>query len=234
MARRGQARRDREGHRYRGFRSAGSGGHDGREGGRRGGRFGLGGLRRRSRRLRGARYVGDRSGETVHVRLLRRSGLRRRAHLRWNGALVRGAARLVSVEIYRELRHSLLSGEPVCLVTVTNVADEGEGSAPLGAKLLIRLEGPMLGGLGDPELDRVVARDARSMLERGVTGTRHYGTRGEARREDLEMFVESFVSPSRLVIFGAVDFSGALVGVGKILGFVVTVCAARAARHDEA
>jgi len=134
----------------------------------------------------------------------------------------------VSGEIYRELRHSLLSGEPTCLVTVTSVADEAEGSTPLGAKLLILLDKPMLGTLGDPELDRVVERDARAMLDRGVTGTRHYGSHGEARREDLEMFVESFVAPSRLVIFGAVDFSRALVEVGKILGFVVTVCDARA------
>jgi len=134
----------------------------------------------------------------------------------------------VSGEIYQELRRSLLSGEPVCLVTVTKVAEEFEGSASLGAKLLVHSDGPTVGTLRDPELDRVVARDARAMLERGVTGTRHYGSHGEARREDLEMFVESFVSPSRLVIFGAVDFSRALVEVGKILGFVVTVCDARA------
>ena len=134
----------------------------------------------------------------------------------------------MSGEIYQELRRSLLSGEPVCLVTVTSVAEEFEGLASLGAKLLVHSDGPTLGTLRDSELDRVVARDARAMLERGVTGTRHYGSHGEARREDLEMFVESFISPSRFVIFGAVDFSRALVEVAKILGFVVTVCDARA------
>ena len=85
----------------------------------------------------------------------------------------------------------------------------------------------MLGTLGDAELDRVVGRDALAMLERGVSGTRHYGVHGEARREEIEVFVEAFVSPPRLIVFGAVDFSRALVEVAKVLGFVVTVCDAR-------
>ncbi len=135
-----------------------------------------------------------------------------------------------SEEIYRELRRSLIAGEPVGLVTVTQLGDDvpAPTATPLGAKLLVRVEGPVLGSLGNSELDRVVSRDARAMLERGVTGSRHYGALGEARREDLETFVETFVSPSRLVIFGAVDFSRALVEVAKVLGFHVTVCDARA------
>jgi len=131
-------------------------------------------------------------------------------------------------QIYHELRRSLLAGEPAGLVTVTNVVEEASATTSMGAKLLVRAEGPAHGSLGDPELDRVVTRDARAMLERGVTGSRHYGARGEARREDLETFIESFIAPSRLVIFGAVDFSRALVEVGKVLGFNVTVCDARA------
>ena len=85
----------------------------------------------------------------------------------------------------------------------------------------------MIGSLGDDSLDRVVARDALAMLERGVTATRHYGPRGEARREEVEVFVESFTPSARLIIFGAVDFTRALVDVAKVLGFAVTVCDAR-------
>jgi xanthine dehydrogenase accessory factor len=134
---------------------------------------------------------------------------------------------LVSGEIYPELRHSLLSGEPVGLVTVTRVAAEADVVTALAAKLLVRFGGAVLGSLGEPELDRVVARDAVAMLESGVSGTRHYGPRGEARREEIEVFVEAFVSPPKLIIFGAVDFSRALAEVAKVLGFVVTVCDAR-------
>ena len=134
----------------------------------------------------------------------------------------------MSGEIYRELRGSILSGSPVGLVSVTGVADTAGASTALAAKLLIRPQAVVLGTLGDPELDRVVARDAAAMLERGVSGTRHYGPHGEARREEIEVFVESFVSPPKLIVFGAVDFTRALVEVARVLGFVVTVCDARA------
>ncbi|MCU1363636.1 MAG: hypothetical protein JWM55_1464 [Acidimicrobiaceae bacterium] len=133
----------------------------------------------------------------------------------------------MSGEIYRELRHSLLDGEPVGLVSVTRVSEETGEATKLAAKLLIRPDQAALGTLGGAELDRVVARDALAMLYRGVSGLRHYGTRGEAQGVALEVFVESFVSPPRLIIFGAVDFSRALVDVAKVLGYVVTVCDAR-------
>ena len=54
----------------------------------------------------------------------------------------------------------------------------------LGAKLLVRPGGESLGTLGDPDLDRVVARDALGELEAGLTSTRHYGEHGEAREDD--------------------------------------------------
>ena len=76
-------------------------------------------------------------------------------------------------------------------------------------------------------LDRVVARDSVGELEAGRSGTRHYGLNGEARQEDLSVFIESFAPPPHLVIFGAVDFTAALMRVAKFLGFRVTVCDAR-------
>ena len=133
----------------------------------------------------------------------------------------------MSGAIYHELRSLLLAGEPVSLVSVTRVGDEVGGTTVLAAKLLVRANEPVLGTLGDAELDRVVGRDALAMLERGVSGTRHYGAHGEARREEIEVFVEAFVAPPRMIVFGAVDFSRALVEVAKVLGFVVTVCDAR-------
>ncbi len=134
----------------------------------------------------------------------------------------------MSGEIYQALRASILSGVPVSLASVTSVEEAASASTPLASKLLIRLDDGVMGTLGDRELDRVVARDAAAMLERGVTGSRHYGPHGEARREEIEVFIESFVSPAKLIVFGAVDFTRALVEVARVLGFVVTVCDARA------
>jgi xanthine dehydrogenase accessory factor len=56
---------------------------------------------------------------------------------------------------------------------------------------------------------------------------RHYGPHGEARQQDVAVFVESFAPPPRMLIFGAVDFTAALARVAKVLGYRVTVCDAR-------
>jgi xanthine dehydrogenase accessory factor len=42
-----------------------------------------------------------------------------------------------------------------------------------------------------------------------------------------EVFVETYVSPPRMIVFGAIDFAGAVARIGRFLGFHVTVCDAR-------
>ena len=105
--------------------------------------------------------------------------------------------------IYEELRDTLRAGEPVVLVTVTDGPN-------VGAKLLVRPGRAAVGTLGNADLDRVVARDTLGELQAGITSTRHYGERGEAREEAVTVFVESFALPPRMIIFGAVDFTAAL------------------------
>jgi xanthine dehydrogenase accessory factor len=125
------------------------------------------------------------------------------------------------VSQYEELRDALRAGEPVALASVI-------AGPHLGAKLLVRPNGDATGSLGDANLDRVVARDARGELEAGLTSTRHYGEHGEAREDVVSVFIESFALPPRMIIFGAVDFTAALAKVAKVLGYRVTVCDARA------
>ena len=123
--------------------------------------------------------------------------------------------------IYETLRDTLAAEEAVALATMVEGPD-------VGAKLLVRPGAVPLGTLGNPDLDRVVARDALGELEAGLTSTRHYGPNGEARAADVAVFIESFAPTPRMVIFGAVDFTAALARAGKVLGYRVTVCDARA------
>jgi xanthine dehydrogenase accessory factor len=123
--------------------------------------------------------------------------------------------------IYDALRDALRDENPVVLATVT-------AGSNLGAKLLAKPDGTVIGTLGDPDLDRVVARDALGELQAGLTSTRHYGSHGEAREDIVSVFIESFAPPPRMVIFGAVDFTAALAKVAKVLGYRVVVCDARA------
>jgi xanthine dehydrogenase accessory factor len=126
----------------------------------------------------------------------------------------------VSAPIYDTLAAAIRAEQPVALATVM----AGPGS---GAKLLVGPAAGVLGTLGDPDLDRVVARDALGELAAGTTVVRHYGEHGEAREAAVAVFVESFAPPPRLLVFGAVDFTAALVKVAKVLGYRVTVCDAR-------
>jgi xanthine dehydrogenase accessory factor len=117
---------------------------------------------------------------------------------------------------------ALIADAPVALATV--VAGVG-----VGAKLLYRPGEPLIGTLGTPELDAVAARDAAGELAAGSSRLRHYGGRGEVGRDEVAVFIESFVSPARMIIFGAVDFTAALVRTARVMGFRVTVCDARRA-----
>jgi len=110
--------------------------------------------------------------------------------------------------------------DPVALATIID-------GPRVGAKLLVRPGAAPLGALGDPDLERVVTRDTLGELAGGTSSVRHYGPHGENGQEVVAVFVESFAPPPRMLIFGAVDFTAALVRVAKVIGFHVTVCDAR-------
>lgn len=118
--------------------------------------------------------------------------------------------------VYEQLAGAVRAARPVALVTVV------EGPQ-LGAKLLVLGDtGEVVGTLGgQPELDHRAVWEARGLLARG-------GTRLVEGCEANTVFVEAFVAPPQMVIFGAIDFTAALVKVAKVLGFRVTVCDARA------
>ncbi|MFD3925374.1 XdhC family protein [Streptomyces sp. NPDC058614] len=106
--------------------------------------------------------------------------------------------------------------------------------ASAGACLLLRDDGRVTGSLGERDLDAQAiawmqrlgtdgpeARDlpVMALLDNGVT---------EERLPDgTRLFLESFTEPPRLLVFGAIDYAGALARIGAFLGYRVTVCDAR-------
>ncbi|HWG24397.1 XdhC/CoxI family protein [Actinospica sp.] len=108
-----------------------------------------------------------------------------------------------------------LFGPPGSTVTRDMLADdEGPGRRSVGT-------------LGAASLDRAVVGRAGAMLDLGKTGTFTVGADGSECGEPLTVFVESYGTAPRLLVFGAIDFAAALVTAGKFLGFHVTVCDAR-------
>lgn len=133
-------------------------------------------------------------------------------------------------DVFATLAECIRSSESVALATVIEHTDVVHGQSPslpaLGATLLSSAGG-LQGSLGHEELDAVVARDVESALASGRSVSRHYGSAGEARLNDVTVFIDVFAPPPRMIIFGAVDFTAALVKVAKVLGYHVTVCDAR-------
>lgn len=114
------------------------------------------------------------------------------------------------------------AGRPVAIATLVAHPDK----ARVGAQAVIRAEG-LTGSLGDPRMDQALATDARGMLDSGATGALRYGAHGERLGDAATVLVVSFVPKPRLIVFGAIDFAGAMAEVGSFLGYQVTVCDAR-------
>lgn len=115
-------------------------------------------------------------------------------------------------------------GEPVALV---RVLDAGEGPTDPDGMLLVRPDGTHTGHLGSDD-DPGLAAQSRALLDLGRTGVREVPRNTTGCGDDITLFVETSAPPARMIVFGAVDFAGALVRVGKLLGFHVTLCDARA------
>jgi xanthine dehydrogenase accessory factor len=120
---------------------------------------------------------------------------------------------------FERLCDRIRSHRPIAVATVV----EGPN---LGDRLLVEPDDAE-GSLGNHDLDRVVIRDARGGLASGTTDVRHYGPQGEARESVVSVAIHTFVPAPRMLVFGAVDFTRALVRVAKVLGYHVTVCDAR-------
>ena len=122
------------------------------------------------------------------------------------------------------LAASIAADEPVAVATIIRAPDGALDR--LGRHLIIRSTGTE-GSLGTPRLDDTVREDALGLLAAGTTGFLHYGAEGERLGEGLDVFVASYAPPAQMFVFGAIDFSAALVRIGKVLGYRVTVCDAR-------
>jgi len=122
------------------------------------------------------------------------------------------------------LAQALAVEQPVALATVIEHPD---GPPATGCTMFVTEE-TVTGGTGDDGLDRAVAQAARGMLAQGTTGLTHLGRHGERRMDEVGVLVESFAPRPRMLVFGAIDFAGAVASIGAFLGYHVTVCDARA------
>ena len=119
------------------------------------------------------------------------------------------------------LADRITNEQPVAVATIVQGPENR-----VGAHLVISPE-ETRGDLGTERLNDTVREDALGMLAGGITGIIEYGTEGERLGEGMLVSVASYAPPADMFVFGAIDFSAALVRVAKILGYRVTVCDAR-------
>ncbi len=112
-------------------------------------------------------------------------------------------------------------GEPIAVASLI------AGTELRGRRLVVTAASTE-GTLGNPALDLSVTEQARGMLATGRTGVLRVGRDGQQRMDELAIFVESFAPAPRMLVFGAIDFAGAVARIGKFLGYHGTVCDARA------
>ncbi len=123
-----------------------------------------------------------------------------------------------------DLATRIASEEPVAVATIVE-----HPSAPDAVGRAIAVgEDRADGTTGTSELDRAVVQAARGLLAQGATGLRHFGAAGERRKDEVAVLIESFAPRPLMLVFGAIDFAGAVASVGRFLGYHVTVCDARA------
>lgn len=143
------------------------------------------------------------------------------------GGIIEVFAERVDATTWPELEgiaESIRAEQPVAVATIVSAPEGFEDR--VGRHLVVRPDG-CEGTLGTPRLDDTVREDALGLLAAGTTGFLHYGAEGERLGEGLDVFVASYAPPAQMFVFGAIDFSAALVRVGKVLGYRVTVCDAR-------
>ena len=120
--------------------------------------------------------------------------------------------------IYSQLGELLRANAPVALATAL--------SAPmLGAKILVKGSSADEQSVGSihPDLDARIVHDALGLLAQGHNRALEYEIQGET----IEVFIETFPPPRRLVIVGAVHVAIPLHRLAVMLGYHVTVVDAR-------
>ena len=104
-----------------------------------------------------------------------------------------------------------------------NLADEKvfasatilSGSGGTGARMVVYPDGTREGEFNLPELEAQVINDARELMRQETSTTCTYG--------DVQVYIEVFAPPPKLIIVGGVHTAIPLSQFAKILGFRVTI-----------
>lgn len=132
-------------------------------------------------------------------------------------------------EVYEELLRLQDAGAPGALAVVTGA----KGSTPqvLGAKMVVRADGTLVGTVGGGAFELAVVQAALEVIDEGVPRNVQFSLTGELGMccgGTMQAFIEPVTARERLVIFGAGHVARATAATARSVGFSVTVVDDRA------
>ena len=104
-------------------------------------------------------------------------------------------------------------GNPVSLATVVSVP---QGASNLGAKLLLRMDGTVVGSLGSPDLDSQAIEIAQRVADVG-------SAESLTTSDGTELFIEGFTTPPTLVMVGGGHVGKTTADLAHTMGYRVYV-----------
>jgi xanthine dehydrogenase accessory factor len=141
----------------------------------------------------------------------------------------------VSADVFAAMAEARQGGRTV--VMGTTVRTEGDPPSAPGNRALFTPDGALLAGtIGCNGLDRKAGRDGAGLLAAGErSGMRAYTSfEGEPGEGVVEVFLEAFAGPPRLVVGGAGPVADALAAIGGIVGLAVRAEPPGSAGFEEA
>ncbi|HEV2871887.1 MAG TPA: XdhC family protein, partial [Actinomycetota bacterium] len=141
----------------------------------------------------------------------------------------------MSADVFAAMDEARRDGRTV--VMGTTVRTDGDPPSAPGNRALFAPDGALLAGtIGCNGLDRKAGRDGAGLLAAGErSGIRAYTSfEGEPGEGVVEVFLEAFAGPPRLVVGGAGPVADALAAIGGIVGLAVRAEAPGSAGFEEA
>jgi len=131
-------------------------------------------------------------------------------------------------DIFQEIVRIRSEGHRAALATV--ISAKGSTPRETGSKMLIRIDGTILGSIGGGTLEARVCKEAVTVISESRSTVLRFDLTGNEVAEEgmicggnMEVFVEPILPEPRLFIFGAGHISLFLAKMGKMVGFKVMV-----------
>jgi xanthine dehydrogenase accessory factor len=128
----------------------------------------------------------------------------------------------MSRDVFAAMDEARRDGRTVVMGTTVRI--EGDPPSAPGNRALFAPDGALLAGtIGCNGLDRKAGRDGAGLLAAGErSGIRAYTSfEGEPGEGVVEVFLEAFAGPARLVVGGAGPVADALATIGEVVGLAV-------------